>query len=113
MFLTRWQTSARSRAAGRSCARLRTLPGYLCLVTVTSGQLLLSAASDSFLRRARWEGEIATGWRPHGDQGLNAGIDNVAGLLGFALAAKTTNELLSGGEAGGARGGSPPASQAC
>lgn len=41
------------------------LPGELCLVTVTSGQLLLTAASDSFLRRARWEDEIATGWRPH------------------------------------------------
>ena len=37
------------------------LPGEFCLVTVTGGQLLLTAASDFFLRRARWEGEIATG----------------------------------------------------
>jgi uncharacterized protein (DUF433 family) len=44
------------------------LPGEFCLVTVTGGQLLLTSASDSFVRRARWEGAITTGWRPHDDQ---------------------------------------------
>ena len=51
------------------------LPGEFCLVTVTGGQLLLTPASDSFLRRARWEGEIATGWRPHDDQDSSVLID--------------------------------------
>jgi len=27
--------------------------------------LLLTSPSESFLRRARWEGDVATGWRPH------------------------------------------------
>lgn len=44
-------------------------------MTVTGGQLLLTAASDSFLRRARWEGEIVTGWRPHEDQDSTVLID--------------------------------------
>lgn len=44
------------------------LPGDLWLVTVAGGQLLLTPPSESFLRRARWEGEVATGWRPHEDQ---------------------------------------------
>jgi uncharacterized protein (DUF433 family) len=44
------------------------LPGELWLVTVAGGQLLLTPPSESFLRRARWEGEVATGWRPHEDQ---------------------------------------------
>ena len=51
------------------------LPGEFCLVTVTSGQLLLTPAADSFLRRARWEGEIATGWHPHDDQDSTVLID--------------------------------------
>lgn len=51
------------------------LPGELCPVTVTGGQLLLTPASDSFLRRARWEGEIATGWHPHDDQDSTVRID--------------------------------------
>lgn len=51
------------------------LPGEFCLVTVTGGQLLLTAASDSFVRRARREGEIATGWRPHEDQDSTVLID--------------------------------------
>ena len=29
---------------------------------------MLTPPSESFLRRARWEGEVATGWRPHEDQ---------------------------------------------
>jgi uncharacterized protein (DUF433 family) len=44
------------------------LPGDFWLVTVAGGQLLLTPPSESFLRRARWEGEVATGWRPHEDQ---------------------------------------------
>lgn len=41
------------------------LPGELWLVTRAGGQLLLTPPSESFLRRARWEGHVATGWRPH------------------------------------------------
>jgi len=41
------------------------LPGEFWLVTVAGGQLLLTSPSESFLRRARWEGDTATGWRPH------------------------------------------------
>lgn len=40
------------------------LPGDFWLVTVAGGQLLLTGPSESFLRRARWDGDIATGWRP-------------------------------------------------
>ena len=31
-------------------------------MTVARGQLLLTSPSESFLRRARWEGDVATGW---------------------------------------------------
>jgi uncharacterized protein (DUF433 family) len=51
------------------------LPGDLWLVTVAGGQLLLTPPSESFLRRARWEGEVATGWRPHEDQDSAVLID--------------------------------------
>jgi uncharacterized protein (DUF433 family) len=51
------------------------LPVELCLVTVTGGQMLLTPASDSFLLRARWEGDTATGWRPHDDQDSTVLID--------------------------------------
>ena len=51
------------------------LPGEFWLVTVAGSQLLLTPASESFLRRARWEGEIATGWRPHDDQDSTVLID--------------------------------------
>ncbi len=51
------------------------LPGELWLVTLAGGQLLLTPPSESFLRRARWEGEVATGWRPHEDQNSGVLID--------------------------------------
>jgi uncharacterized protein (DUF433 family) len=51
------------------------LPGDFWLVTVAAGQLLLTPASESFLRRARWEGEVATGWRPHEEQDSAVLID--------------------------------------
>jgi len=51
------------------------LPGDFWLVTVAGDQLLLTPASASFLRRARWEGEIATGWRPHEDPDSTVLID--------------------------------------
>ena len=44
------------------------LPGDLWLVTVAGGSCCSRPPSESFLRRARWEGEVATGWRPHEDQ---------------------------------------------
>ena len=49
-------------------------PGELWLVTVAGGQLLLTSPSESFLLRARWEGDVATGWRPH-DEGSAVLID--------------------------------------
>ncbi len=51
------------------------LPGDFWLVTVAAGQLLLTPPSESFLRRTRWEGEIATGWRPHEEQDSAVLID--------------------------------------
>ena len=36
-----------------------------CLVAEVRGQLVLNSASDAFVRRVRFEGEFAVGWRPH------------------------------------------------
>ena len=41
-------------------------PEY-CLVAVVRDQLILTPASDAFLRRVTWEGDLAAGWRPHED----------------------------------------------
>jgi uncharacterized protein (DUF433 family) len=35
-----------------------------CLVAAVSGQLLLTPASEAFVRRVTWDDDIATGWRP-------------------------------------------------
>jgi uncharacterized protein (DUF433 family) len=51
------------------------LPGELWLVTRAGGQLLLTPASESFVRRARWDGDVATGWRPHDDEDSPVLID--------------------------------------
>jgi uncharacterized protein (DUF433 family) len=40
----------------------------LYLVTFVGDQYLLTPASESFLRRVRWEGNLATGWRPVADE---------------------------------------------
>ena len=53
------------------------LPGKFCLITVTGGQLLVTPAADLFLPRARLEGDIATGWRPHDDQESTVLIDPI------------------------------------
>ena len=77
-FPTRWPTGARTPTARRWLLEAQEqagLPGDLWLVTVAGGQLLLTPASESFLRRARWEGEVATGWRPHADQDSAVLID--------------------------------------
>lgn len=40
-----------------------------CLVAVVRDQLVLTSASDSFVRRVEWdETGVAAGWRPHEDQ---------------------------------------------
>lgn len=51
------------------------LPGEFWLVTLAGGQALLTAPSESFLRRARFDGDIATGWRPHEDEGSSVLIE--------------------------------------
>ncbi|RZS37728.1 uncharacterized protein (DUF433 family) [Herbihabitans rhizosphaerae] len=38
-----------------------------CLVAEVRQQLVLTAPSESFFERVTWEGDLATGWRPHGD----------------------------------------------
>ena len=38
-----------------------------CLVAEVSGQLVLTSASEAFVRRVRFEGDVAVGWRPHDD----------------------------------------------
>jgi len=43
------------------------VPGEFWLVTVTAGQQLPTNPSVSFLRRDRWEGDVATGGRHHDD----------------------------------------------
>jgi uncharacterized protein (DUF433 family) len=40
------------------------LPGELWLVTSAADQLLLTPASESFLRRAQWEGDAPVAWHP-------------------------------------------------
>lgn len=63
------------------------LPDEFGLVTVAGGQLLLTGLSGAFLRRARWEGDIATGWRPADeastvliDPGVRFGRPSVGGI---------------------------------
>lgn len=43
------------------------LDAEYCLVAVVNGQLILTAPSDSFLRRVRWDGDTVATWRPHDD----------------------------------------------
>ncbi len=38
-----------------------------CLVATVRGQLMLTPAADSFLKRVSWSGDAASGWRPHAD----------------------------------------------
>lgn len=38
-----------------------------CLVAVVRGQLILTPPSQSFVERVTWDGDVAAGWRPHGD----------------------------------------------
>src|SRR5215470_5600099 len=38
-----------------------------CLVATVRGQLLLTPAADSFVKRVTWEGDVAAAWRPHDD----------------------------------------------
>lgn len=43
------------------------LDADFCLVAYASGQLILTPASQSFVERVIWDGDIAAGWRPHDD----------------------------------------------
>jgi uncharacterized protein (DUF433 family) len=38
-----------------------------CLVATVRGQLLLTPAADSFVKRVTWAGDTAAAWRPHDD----------------------------------------------
>jgi uncharacterized protein (DUF433 family) len=51
------------------------LPGELWLVTRSGGQLLLTGPAESFVRRARWDNHLATGWRPHDEEDSTVLID--------------------------------------
>ena len=44
------------------------LDADFCLVAVTSGQLILTPASESFFERVVWRGDEPTAWRPHDDE---------------------------------------------
>ena len=37
------------------------------LIAEVRGQYVLTAAADTFMHRVTWEGDVATGWRPHDD----------------------------------------------
>jgi len=39
----------------------------LCLVAEVRGQYVLTGPAESFLQRVTWDGDTATGWRPHDD----------------------------------------------
>jgi uncharacterized protein (DUF433 family) len=43
------------------------LDAEFCLIAEVRGQYVLTAAADAFLHRVTWEGDVATGWRPHDD----------------------------------------------
>jgi uncharacterized protein (DUF433 family) len=43
------------------------LSADFCLVAFASNQLILTPASDAFVRRVTWDGDVAAGWRPHDD----------------------------------------------
>jgi uncharacterized protein (DUF433 family) len=43
------------------------LPADFSLVAVVRDQLILTPASQSFVERVTWDGNIAAGWRPHDD----------------------------------------------
>lgn len=43
------------------------LAAEFCLVAEVRGQLVLTSAADSFVRRVTWEGDVAAQWRPHDD----------------------------------------------
>lgn len=60
---------ASGRALVLEAQEASSLPGDLWLVTVSGGQTLLTPPSESFLRRAQFDGDVATGWKPHEDEG--------------------------------------------
>lgn len=43
------------------------LSADFCLVAAVRGQTILTPPSASFLERVEWEGDTATGWKPHDD----------------------------------------------
>lgn len=43
------------------------LAAEYCLVAEVRGQLILTPASQSFVDRVSWAGDLAAGWRPHDD----------------------------------------------
>ncbi len=43
------------------------VPAEDCLVAFVSGQLILTPSSDSWFHRVIWDGDIASGWKPHAD----------------------------------------------
>ncbi len=43
------------------------LSAEFCLVAFASNQLILTPASDSFVRRVAWDDDVAVGWHPHDD----------------------------------------------
>jgi uncharacterized protein (DUF433 family) len=49
-------------------------PAYW-LVAPVQGQFLLLPASEAFLQRVAWDGDIAVGWRPHDDEASPVQID--------------------------------------
>jgi uncharacterized protein (DUF433 family) len=44
------------------------LPADFCLIALVRDQPVLTAPADSFVRRVSWDGDIAAGWRPQGEQ---------------------------------------------
>jgi len=69
------------------------LAADFALVAVVRDQLILTPASQSFVERVTWDGDIAAGWRPHDDPrspvrmdpGLRFGKPAVKGISTEAL----------------------------
>lgn len=51
------------------------LDADFCLVAIVRGQLLLTPAADSFVKRVTWHDDMATQWRPHDDPKSPVRID--------------------------------------
>lgn len=51
------------------------LDAEFCLVAAVSGQYVLTAPSENYLRRVSWDGDVAVAYRPHDDPASPVRVD--------------------------------------